>query len=86
MFKQLKKRFFALIQLSQYKFILTTYLPGHSHPKVTLLLDQRFSVEFPTNEGTIYINKYYCSVRIASIKVWNKFMQYEIRESTNWPQ
>ena len=51
MFKQLKKRFFALIQLSQYKFILTTYLPGHGHPKVTLLLDQKFSVEFPTTEG-----------------------------------
>ncbi len=27
-FKELKKRFFALIQLSQYKFVLTTYSAG----------------------------------------------------------
>ena len=30
MFKELKRRFFALIQLSQYKFILTTYSAGVS--------------------------------------------------------
>ncbi|XP_064386073.1 calcium-dependent secretion activator 2-like isoform X3 [Halichondria panicea] len=54
MFKELKRRFFALIQLSQYKFILTTYSAGANLPKYTFVLDQRFCVEYPTPEDEMF--------------------------------
>ena len=50
-FKQRKKRFFALIQLSQYKFLFCSYQPNSSQPKETLLLDQGLTVEYASDAG-----------------------------------
>ena len=50
MFKQLRRRFFALMQLSQYKFLLCTYQPGGTQPKEHLLLED-FTVEYASEEG-----------------------------------
>ena len=50
MFKRLCRQFFALMQLSQYKFLLCTYEPGGVQPKTTLLLEG-FTVEYPSMEG-----------------------------------
>lgn len=54
MFKQQKKRFFTLIQLSQYKFLFCSYQPNSTHPKETLLLDQELSVEYASDTGIGY--------------------------------
>ena len=51
MFKQQKRRFFALMQLSQYKFLLCAYYPNNAQPKETLLLSEGFIVEYPSGEG-----------------------------------
>ena len=51
MFKQQKRRFFALMQLSQYKFLLCAYYPNSTQPKETLLLSEGFIVEYPSGEG-----------------------------------
>ena len=51
MFKQRKRRFFALIQLDQYQFLLSTFPDNASLPKENLLLDQSFFVEYPSDEG-----------------------------------
>ena len=51
MFKQRKRRFFVLIQLDQYQFLLSTFPDNASLPKENLLLDQSFFVEYPTDEG-----------------------------------
>ena len=51
MFKQRKRRFFALIQLDQYQFLLSTFPDNASLPKENLLLDQSLIVEYPNDEG-----------------------------------
>ena len=51
MFKQQKRRFLALMQLSQYKFLLCAYYPNSAQPKETLLLSEGFTVEYPSGEG-----------------------------------
>ena len=51
MFKQRKRRFFALIQLDQYQFLLSSFPDNASLPKENLLLDQSFFVEYATDEG-----------------------------------
>ena len=51
MFKQQKRRFLALMQLSQYKFLLCAYYPNGAQPKETLLLSEGFTVEYPSGEG-----------------------------------
>ena len=51
MFKHCKKRFFTLIQLSQYKFIFCYYHPNGTQPKETLLLDQGLTVEYASDNG-----------------------------------
>ena len=53
MFKQKKKRFFSLLQLSQYKFLFCSYHPHASMPKDSemLLLDQGLTVEYAADNG-----------------------------------
>ena len=62
MFKQKRKRFFTLIQLSQYKFLFCSYQPNGTQPKETLLLDQEVSVEYASDNGQD-ITSGYCSVK-----------------------
>lgn len=51
MFKQKKKRFFTLIQLSEYKFLFCSYQPGGTQPKESLQLDQGMTVEYTARNG-----------------------------------
>ena len=50
-FKQRRRRFFALIQLDQYQFLLSTFPDNASLPRENLLLDQSYFVEYPNDEG-----------------------------------
>ena len=51
MFKQKKKRYFTLIQLTQYKFLFCSYQPNGTQPKESLLLDQELTVEYASDTG-----------------------------------
>jgi len=51
MFKQRKRIFLSLVQLSQYKFVLCSYQPKDTHPKDTLMLDQGLTVEYASDNG-----------------------------------
>ncbi len=49
-FRQWRRRFFTLMQLSQYKFVLCSYTPRDTQPKEYLVLDEGYTVDYFTPE------------------------------------
>lgn len=50
--QQWKRRFFTLMQLSQYKFILCTYQPKDTHPRDNILLEG-FTIDYVESAGVL---------------------------------
>lgn len=47
-FRQWQRRFFTLMQLSQYKFVLCCYNPRDTQPKDYLVLEEGYTVNYFT--------------------------------------